>query len=190
MTRSCSRTGMFYPRAGTLGGCTAHNAMILAAPHDADWDAIAALTNDASWGASAMQPYFHGGIESLPSCVACVVAPGLEPDWTWLGRLAANRACHAVAGARGSAAVGSRHRVPRSQHCMAHRAWCEHCDACCSRDWTPTIGACCGATPTDCASRHSPPTDTNGWERANACSTSQRAIRTGCGSSCMRWRHA
>ena len=29
---------MLYPRAGTLGGCTAHNAMILVCPHDADWD--------------------------------------------------------------------------------------------------------------------------------------------------------
>ena len=33
--------GVLYPRAGTLGGCTAHNAMILVYPHDADWDDIA-----------------------------------------------------------------------------------------------------------------------------------------------------
>src|SRR5688500_530218 len=26
--------GVFYPRAGTLGGCTAHNAMITMVPHD------------------------------------------------------------------------------------------------------------------------------------------------------------
>jgi choline dehydrogenase len=51
--------GVFYPRAGTLGGCTAHNAMILMAPHDADWDAIAAQTGDASWRAEAMQQYFR-----------------------------------------------------------------------------------------------------------------------------------
>ena len=50
-TASCSPTGIYYPRAGTLGGCTAHNAMIFTAPHDSDWDGIAALTNDASWGA-------------------------------------------------------------------------------------------------------------------------------------------
>ena len=31
--------GVLYPRAGTLGGCTAHNAMILVYPHNADWDA-------------------------------------------------------------------------------------------------------------------------------------------------------
>ena len=33
--------GVLYPRAGTLGGCTAHNAMILISPHDTDWDGIA-----------------------------------------------------------------------------------------------------------------------------------------------------
>src|SRR4051812_12940256 len=27
------RGGVFYPRAGTLGGCTAHNAMITMVPH-------------------------------------------------------------------------------------------------------------------------------------------------------------
>jgi choline dehydrogenase-like flavoprotein len=50
--------GVLYPRAGTLGGCTAHNAMILVAPHDSDWDAIARDTGDASWSASRMTDYF------------------------------------------------------------------------------------------------------------------------------------
>src|SRR5688572_11815917 len=30
--------GVLYPRAGCLGGCTAHNAMIMVYPHNADWD--------------------------------------------------------------------------------------------------------------------------------------------------------
>jgi choline dehydrogenase-like flavoprotein len=51
--------GILYPRAGTLGGCTAHNAMILVYPHDADWDNIAALTGDASWSADNMRTYFQ-----------------------------------------------------------------------------------------------------------------------------------
>ena len=51
--------GVFYPRAGTLGGCTAHNAMIMLYPHDADWDGIAALTGDASWSAEHMRAYFR-----------------------------------------------------------------------------------------------------------------------------------
>jgi len=50
--------GVLYPRAGTLGGCTGHNAMILVYPHNADWDGIAQLTGDPSWSAAAMRQYF------------------------------------------------------------------------------------------------------------------------------------
>ncbi len=50
--------GVLYPRAGTLGGCTAHNAMILTYPHEADWDGIAELTGDRSWRARRMRRYF------------------------------------------------------------------------------------------------------------------------------------
>jgi choline dehydrogenase len=56
--------GILYPRAGTLGGCTAHNAMIFVYPHNADWDGIASLTGDASWNAEAMRRYF----ERLENC--------------------------------------------------------------------------------------------------------------------------
>jgi choline dehydrogenase len=50
--------GVLYPRASGLGGCTAHNAMILIYPHDSDWDNIAELTGDASWSARNMRRYF------------------------------------------------------------------------------------------------------------------------------------
>ena len=50
---------MWYPRAGTLGGCTAHNAMILLVPSNSDWDQIADLTGDPSWRAPAMRKYFQ-----------------------------------------------------------------------------------------------------------------------------------
>jgi choline dehydrogenase len=53
------RDGVLYPRAGTLGGCTAHNAMITIYPHASDWDGIAAATGDASWAAPAMRAYFE-----------------------------------------------------------------------------------------------------------------------------------
>jgi len=53
------RDGVLYPRAGTLGGCTAHNAMIMVYPHNADWENIAALTGDPSWRASNMRKYFQ-----------------------------------------------------------------------------------------------------------------------------------
>ncbi len=51
--------GILYPRAGTLGGCTAHNAMIFVYPHDEDWNHIAKLTGDASWKAGKMRSYFQ-----------------------------------------------------------------------------------------------------------------------------------
>jgi choline dehydrogenase len=51
--------GVLYPRAGTLGGCTAHNAMIFVAPANEDWDEIAGLTNDESWRARNMRRYFQ-----------------------------------------------------------------------------------------------------------------------------------
>ncbi len=50
---------IFYPRAATLGGCTAHNAMIFMAPHDSDWDEIARLTGDDSWSARNMRRYWR-----------------------------------------------------------------------------------------------------------------------------------
>ena len=53
------RGGVLYPRAGTLGGCTAHNALILVYPHNADWDHIAELTGDPSWKAKNIRKYFE-----------------------------------------------------------------------------------------------------------------------------------
>jgi choline dehydrogenase len=51
--------GVLYPRSGTLGGCTAHNAMIFVYPHDEDWNGIEELTQDASWNATRMRKYFE-----------------------------------------------------------------------------------------------------------------------------------
>jgi len=75
--------GVYYPRAGTLGGCTAHNAMILVYPHNADWDAIAELTGDASWSADAMRRYF----ELLENCRH-------RPFRRWLSRFGLDRTRH------------------------------------------------------------------------------------------------
>jgi choline dehydrogenase len=49
------RGGVLYPRAATLGGCTAHNAMIFMLPHDSDWNHIRKLTGDDSWSARRMR---------------------------------------------------------------------------------------------------------------------------------------
>ena len=71
--------GIFYPRAGTLGGCTAHNAMILVYPHDADWDNIAALTGDASWNAANMRTYFERLENCHHRCLTAAFVVGLNP---------------------------------------------------------------------------------------------------------------
>ena len=52
------RGGVLYPRAGTLGGCTAHNALITLTPHASDWDGIAQATGDESFRFEAMRPFF------------------------------------------------------------------------------------------------------------------------------------
>jgi choline dehydrogenase len=50
--------GVLYPRAGTLGGCSAHNALITIYPHDSDWQNIASITGDDSWTPDKMRGYF------------------------------------------------------------------------------------------------------------------------------------
>ncbi|KAF1830697.1 choline dehydrogenase [Decorospora gaudefroyi] len=51
--------GTLYPRTGTLGGCTAHNALIAVYPHQSDFDNVATVTGDDSWSASNMRKYFE-----------------------------------------------------------------------------------------------------------------------------------
>jgi len=74
--------GVLYPRSGTLGGCTAHNAMITVYPHDADWDGIAAATGDRSWRAGEMRRWF----EKLEAC-HYKRRPRALPRNPWLARL-------------------------------------------------------------------------------------------------------
>lgn len=50
--------GILYPRAGTLGGCGSHNALITIYPHDSDWSYIQQLTGDSSWSPDNMRKYF------------------------------------------------------------------------------------------------------------------------------------
>jgi choline dehydrogenase len=52
------RHGVYYPRARTLGGCTAHYAMIIIRPHDSDWKTISDATGDRSWAPEEMNKYF------------------------------------------------------------------------------------------------------------------------------------
>ena len=80
--------GVFYPRAGTLGGCTAHNAMIMVYPHNEDWDGIAELTGDRSWSADKMRGLF----ERMENC-----HHRLFP-YRWLGKLGINPTRHGWSG--------------------------------------------------------------------------------------------
>lgn len=50
--------GTLYPRTGTLGGCTAHNALIAVYPHRSDFEYLQTLTGDASWSPDNMRKYF------------------------------------------------------------------------------------------------------------------------------------
>ncbi|MGH8553351.1 MAG: GMC family oxidoreductase N-terminal domain-containing protein, partial [Methylococcales bacterium] len=73
-----AENGVLYPRAGCLGGCTAHNAMITVYPHNADWDEVAELTGDVTWKADNMRKYF----ERMENCEH---RPILRKIANWLG---------------------------------------------------------------------------------------------------------
>ncbi|CAG8202558.1 hypothetical protein PENNAL_c0031G09090 [Penicillium nalgiovense] len=51
--------GTLYPRTGTLGGCTAHNALVTVYPHNSDFEYLATLTGDASWSPDNMRKYLE-----------------------------------------------------------------------------------------------------------------------------------
>jgi len=76
--------GVLYPRSGTLGGCTAHNAMITVYPHDADWDGIAESTGDPSWNSREMRQWF----ERVEAC-HYKRRPRVLPRHPWAARLLA-----------------------------------------------------------------------------------------------------
>lgn len=81
--QGASVEGVLYPRAGCLGGCTAHNAMITVYPHNDDWDYIAQLTGDDSWRADKMRSYF----QRLENCQ-------YRPVYRFLSRLGINPTRH------------------------------------------------------------------------------------------------
>ena len=68
--------GVLYPRSGTLGGCTAHNAMLTVYPRNADWNHIAETMGDDSWHASNMRRYF----QRLENCRHRAIYRGVPTD--------------------------------------------------------------------------------------------------------------
>ncbi|KAI0132553.1 hypothetical protein BJ170DRAFT_252915 [Xylariales sp. AK1849] len=59
--------GILYPRAGTLGGCVTHNALIWITAHQSDWDGIYQITGDTSWTAENMNQYLDKVYEWQPT---------------------------------------------------------------------------------------------------------------------------
>lgn len=51
--------GILYPRAGTLGGCSSHNAMVTLYPYNSDWSYIQQITGDDTWAPEAMRKYYQ-----------------------------------------------------------------------------------------------------------------------------------
>lgn len=77
-------SGLFYPRASTIGGCTVHNAMFTVCPHNSDWDYLAKATGDPSWNSASMRRYF----QRLERCrYGWGSAPGRALRWLSRGRL-------------------------------------------------------------------------------------------------------
>ncbi len=90
----CGPEGVLYPRAGALGGCTAHNAMIFMRPHACDWNDLAALTGDRSWRAARMERFFKR-VEDCRHRPGCRLLSRLGLDPTghgWRGWLATEKA--------------------------------------------------------------------------------------------------
>ncbi|PGH00839.1 hypothetical protein AJ79_08091 [Helicocarpus griseus UAMH5409] len=98
------RLGVWYPRAGTLGGCAMHNAGISHLPNHADWDYIAEITGDDGWKADNMRQHYvslenctyvpegtdgHGFDGYLTTSMANAGWVGSGSDVETLGRLAA-----------------------------------------------------------------------------------------------------
>lgn len=51
--------GILYPRVGSLGGCSSHNALVSIYPYQSDWKYIEKITGDASWAPDNMRKYFQ-----------------------------------------------------------------------------------------------------------------------------------
>jgi choline dehydrogenase len=64
--------GILYPRVGSLGGCTGHNALITILPYNSDWQNIQQITGDDSWAPNNMRKYYERLEKSryLPSSIA------------------------------------------------------------------------------------------------------------------------
>lgn len=79
--------GIIYPRGSTLGGSTAHDAMVFVYPHDQDWNDIADATGDASWRAEPMRQLFR----RIERCNYCEADPVRSIGHGFRGYMPASR---------------------------------------------------------------------------------------------------
>ncbi|HEY0086868.1 MAG TPA: GMC family oxidoreductase [Allosphingosinicella sp.] len=86
-TKRVPDKGVLYPRAGTLGGCTSHNAMIFLTAQPRDWDGIAACVGDDSWSSKAMAKYQ----QKVEDCRH-------RPAWRFLSKLGFSNTGHGWGG--------------------------------------------------------------------------------------------
>jgi choline dehydrogenase len=75
--KAAGRHGVYYPRARTLGGCTAHYAMIIIRPHDSDWQTICDATGDVTWAPDKMNEYF-ARVERWQYCAGAAAGHGKD----------------------------------------------------------------------------------------------------------------
>jgi choline dehydrogenase len=64
--------GILYPRVGSLGGCSSHNAIITVYPYKSDWKHIQDITGDDTWAPGKMRKYYERLEKSryLPNSIA------------------------------------------------------------------------------------------------------------------------
>ena len=183
--------GVLYPRAATLGGCTAHNAMIYMPPHESDWNHIAALTGDGSWRAAAHAPPCPARRGLPPRAGVASAAPARHrPDRARLGRLAAHREVDPARRPRRRRAAcrwSAARRAPSSA--AWRRRWRARCAGCAAAA-TRTRGRSAAAASKASATRRCRRAAIAAPARASACSRSPRRTATASTSSSTRSRPA
>jgi choline dehydrogenase len=83
--------GILYPRVGSLGGCSGHNALITVYPYKSDWKHIQDITGDDSWAPDKMRKYYER-LEKARYLPSSIIGHGfngwLETSLTSLGLIA------------------------------------------------------------------------------------------------------
>jgi choline dehydrogenase len=71
--------GIYYPRCSTIGGCSAHNVLLMVYPSNSDFDTIASAFGDETWSHTNMRSYF----QRLEDCRYLIQAASLHGTNGW-----------------------------------------------------------------------------------------------------------